>query len=290
MVDISILIVSWRVRELVRRCLESLGATDGTRAEIILVDNASNDGTVAMAHESFPNVHCIANGVNRGFAAANNQALSRATGRYMLLLNPDTEVRPGTVAQVVSYLDAHPDVGLFGSTILNPDGTLQRSVRRFPSLLTLAALLLKLHALFPDAPPVRSYFANDFDYDHEADVDQLMGAYLVVRREALHDIGMLDAGYYLWFEEVDWCKRARDAGWKVRYAPGMPIIHRGGESFRQHGNARQQLLFVKSALRYARKHFSPYAYAALVALAPLSLALGVLEPLIRRFYVPRAAH
>lgn len=290
MTDISILIVSWNVRDLLKACLASLGAIRGVRVEIIVVDNASTDGTVAMVRETYPSVRCTANAINRGFAAANNQAIAQATGRYVLLLNPDTEAHAGSIEGVVSYLDAHADIGLFGSTILNADGSLQRSVRSDPTLVALALLFLKLHAVFPNARPLAGYFARSFDYAREADVEQLMGAYLAIRRDALRDIGLLDAGYFLWFEEVDYCKRARDAGWKVRYAPHMPITHKGGESFRKLGNVRQQYFFVTSALRYADKQMTRTAYGCLLLLAPISIVLGFLEPLIRRFYAPRAVH
>ncbi len=286
-IDISVIIVSWNVREQLARCLASLVQQQGIRSEVFVIDNASADGSAQMVGEKFPEAHLTANTQNLGFARANNQVLSAARGRHVLLLNPDTELPPETLMRTVRYMDAHADVGVLGCTIHHADGSLQRSVLRFPTFLSQAMVLLKVQAFTQRPRPLRRYYALDFDYHKEADVDQIMGSFFVVRRAVFDEIGPLDNGFFLWFEEVDFCKRARAAGWIVRYTPDFTITHMGGESFRQLLSIEQQLIFDRSMLRYFRKHRAFLAYLGLLILCAPNLFFAFGEQFLQRWYEPK---
>ncbi len=287
-VDISVVIVSWNVRDALRQCLASVFQERGLTYEVFVVDNASADGSAAMVRQEFPQAQLLANTRNIGFAQANNQALTHATGRAVLLLNPDTLLHEGTLASIVAYFDAHADVGILGGKIFHGDGSLQRSVLRFPTFASQALVLLKVQAFSLAPKPLRDYYALDFDYTREADVDQVMGSFFAIRRAALDGIGNLDGGFFLWFEEVDYCKRAKAAGWNVRYTPAVSVTHIGGKSFGQLLSLEQQIIFNRSMLRYFHKHHGMLAYAAIFLLSFPSYLLAVGENLVRRWYVPKS--
>lgn len=258
MVDLSVIIVNWNVRDLLRHCLQSIFANLPTcRLEIIVVDNASSDGSPEMVRTEFPQVRLIANPDNRGFPAANNQGLAVARGRYILLLNPDTEVLGDALETMVAFADAHPDVGVVGPQLLNPDGTVQSSRRRFP---TLATALLESTWLQPYAPRrlLERYYVLDRPDDQVQDVDWVTGAALMARREAVEQVGPLDEGFFMYSEELDWCRRFREAGWRVVYLPAARIIHHVGKSSEQVLPARH-IHFQTSKVRYFRKYHSPVA-------------------------------
>lgn len=270
MVDLSIVIVSWNVRRLLRRCLESIHRPEAPRRrdrsaafglgkdearltiEIIVVDNGSQDGSVEMVRKRFSDVHLIANEENRGFSAANNQGIHVADGRYVLVLNPDTEVTGGALATLVAFADGHPDVGLAGPQLLNPDGTIQSSRRRFPTLLT---ALFESTWLEPWAPPglLKRYYVLDQPDDVIQDVDWITGAAMLVRQAAIDDVGLLDEGFFMYSEELDWCKRLREGGWRIVYVPRAQIVHYAGKSSEQMVAARH-VHFQTSKVRYFGKH------------------------------------
>ncbi len=277
--DLSVVIVNWKVRGLVAALLESIELeTSGIVYEIFVVDNASGDGienVVAAFRRKHPRADLtfIQNGDNLGFAAANNIAIRLSKGRVVVLLNPDTEVKDGALQKMVAWMDAHPDAGIAGPRLLNADGTTQPSVRRFPMLLDQILILLKIHHLLPSLPPFKHYFAADFDYEKEQDVDQVMGAAFFVRREVFDRIGLFDERFFIWFEEVDFCKRA--AAFLVSYVPSVRILHRGGQSFAQAMTLTKQLYFSASMRTYFKKHRGDWTpvILALPALAGL-LAAG----------------
>lgn len=285
--DISVIIVSWNVRERLVACLSSLAAQEGVRSEVFVVDNASADGSAQMVQEKFSNVRLTANTQNVGFARANNQVLEETSGRHILLLNPDTVLPADALAKTVRYLDAHSDVGVLGCAIRHTDGTLQRSVLHFPTFWSQAMVLLKVQAFTQKPKPLKKYYALDFDYEKEADVDQIMGSFFAVRRAVFDEIGTLDDGFFLWFEEVDFCKRARKAGWAVHYTPSFAITHAGGESFRQLLSIEQQLIFDRSMLRYFRKHSSVIAYAGILLFCLPNLLFAFAEQFLQRWYEPK---
>jgi GT2 family glycosyltransferase len=222
------------------------------KLEIIVVDNASTDGSVEMVQAEFPSVHVITNTHNRGFPAANNQGIAIAQGQCVLLLNPDTEVVGDALATIVEFADAHQDVGVVGPQLLNPDGSVQPSRRRLP---TLATALFESTWLQPYAPRrlLDHYYAHDRPDDEIQDVDWVMGAALMARREAVEQVGLMDERFFMYSEELDWCRRFRDAGWRVVYLPTAQIIHHVGKSSEQALPARH-INFQTSKVRYFRKY------------------------------------
>lgn len=265
MADLSVVIVSWNVCDLLRRCLRSVLDANAehppANTEVIVVDNASVDGSVEMVRSEFDSVHLIANSDNRGFPAANNQGLDAGRGRYVLLLNPDTEVVDDALATMVSFADAHPDVGIVGPRLLNPDGSVQSSRRRFPTLTT---AFFESTWLEPYAPRrmLERYYVLDRPNDTLQDVDWLTGAALMARRSAIEQVGPLDEGFFMYSEELDWCRRFREAGWRVVYLPTAQIVHHVGKSSEQVVAARH-IHFQTSKVRYFRKYHSAVAAEAL---------------------------
>jgi N-acetylglucosaminyl-diphospho-decaprenol L-rhamnosyltransferase len=258
MVDLSIVIVSWNVRDLLRQCLHSVLANSQTcRLEVIVVDNVSTDGSAEMVRAEFPDVHLIVNAENRGFPAANNQGLAIAEGRYTLILNPDTEIVGDALATMVAYADTHPDVGVVGPQLLNEDRSVQSSRRRFP---TLATALFESTWLQPCAPRrlLERYYVQDQPDDVTLDVDWVKGAAVMARRETVEQVGPMDEGYFMYSEELDWCKRFKNASWRVIYLPTAQIIHYGGRSSDQVVTSRH-IHFQTSKVHYFRKHHGRFA-------------------------------
>lgn len=283
--DLSVITVNWKVKDLVFRSLQSLYQhTRGISFEVFFVDNDSRDGSVGLIQREFPQIHIIANQKNLGFAKACNQGIQASIGDFVLLLNPDTEFFDNALGKLVVWMRNHPDVGIAGGKLLNPDRTLQQSVRRFPTFISQALILLKLHHVFPDLKPLRHYFAKDFNYDpppfvgggkgEGIEVDQVMGSFFCIRRELIKQIGPLDERYFIWFEEVDYCKMARDADWKVVYTPELSIIHHGGESFAQVFALKKQRMFNDSLQKYMRKHYGFWPWLGITLLSPPSIFLA----------------
>ncbi len=279
--DVSIIIVSWNVRRHLRQCLQSLYQTDqGVRFEVIVVDNNSSDGSAAMVTQKFPRVHCIRNKTNRGFAAACNQGIRRSRGSAIVLLNPDTEVKADAIGSLYGFLQTKDQTGICGGKILNFDGTVQPSVRRFPDLCSQLMIALKLHRIFSNNTCLRSYVAHDFDYDKAQKVDQVMGAFFMISRDLINAIGLLDEHYYIWFEEVDYCRRACNAGYQIYYYPEAVIQHHRGASFRKLNPLTKQFIYIRSMQYYFFKHKSVFAYIILLAAYPFSILAGVIVAIL----------
>jgi len=254
-VDLSVIVVNWNVRDLLRRCLASLNSGEvRPDIETIVVDSASSDGSVEMVRGEFPPVRLIASQENLGYAAGNNLGMAKANGRYFLILNPDTEIKGQALAEMVCYLDEHPGVGALGPALLYPDGALQSSRRRFPTLATAFCESTLLHQWFPNNSVVRRYHLTDRPPHVTQPVDWLVGAALMIRREAWQQVGPLDEGFFMYFEELDWCRRCRAAGWEIHYLPAAEIIHHEGKSSEQVATART-IRFQRSKIRYYRKYF-----------------------------------
>jgi hypothetical protein len=275
--DLSIIIVSWRVKKLLEQCLTSLFKFLPTdfAYEIIVVDNASGDGTVEMVRENFKTVKLITLENNLGFAKANNLAIKQASGKFILLLNPDTEFLNDDLSKLLNTFENQKSAGILGCKLFNADQTIQPSVRRFPRTLDHLLMMFKLHHLFP----LKHYLATGFDYNKSSVVDQVMGAFFLIKREVLEKVGALDEGYYIWFEEVDYCLRARIAGFETIYYPDFSVIHYGGQSFKQLKHLKQQWLFSCSRLRYLWKNENIATYLLILLLTPLSLFLSLLVDL-----------
>lgn len=261
-VDLSIIIVSWNVRDYVARCLETIPAgAGGYGYEVIVVDSASTDGTPEMLRERFPWVRLMAQPVNVGFTAGNNIGLRAAGGRFLMLLNPDTDVIGNALARLAAYMEANPDVGAVGPHTLNTDGSTQSSRRRFPTLATAFLESTPLQKIAPRRVLDR-YYVNGPPDDAVLDVDWMQGSALMVRREVYEAVGGLDEGYVMYSEEVDWCKRIKLAGWRVVYVGSAQIVHHGGKSSDQ-VVARRHIHFNTSKLRYFQKFHGRGAAAVL---------------------------
>ncbi len=253
MTDLSIIIVSWNVAELLRACLQSIiqSSLGQYTIEILVVDSASSDHSVQMVRDHFPQVKVLPQTTNVGFSRSNNIGLLASTGRYIFLLNPDTEIVGNALAQMITYMDANPSVGILGPHTLNTDGTTQSTRRRFP---TLALGFVESTWLQKFAPKnmLAHYYATDVADDSVTDVDWVQGSALFTRRDVYTQIGGLDENYVMYSEEMDWCKRAKSAGWRVIYFGTVDIVHHGGKSSEQ-VTSRKHIYFQESKLRYFRK-------------------------------------
>lgn len=268
MTSISIVIVSYNTRDLLRKCLRSILETaderfcpSGLPIEIIVVDNASSDGTISMLQREFPDVQVIANAENVGFAEANNQGITIAKGDYILLLNPDTEMLPGALAALVHFMDMHPEAGAVGPRLLNADKTLQPSCHAFPNLLGHFIDIAELYRFFK----VIQRFRPGGNHTQTCAVDWVTGACVLLRREAISQVGLLDEDYFLYAEEMDWCYRARELGWLTYFTPQAEVIHVGGGSS---GETRGALIveLYRSLYLFYHKHRSAWSLRALKAL------------------------
>lgn len=265
--DVSVVIVSWNVRDLLRRCLRSVSLSPGFAADavyVIVVDNASTDGTAEMVRAEFPSVRLLVNGANTGFTAGCNQGLAAAAGRYVLLLNPDTELSGDALAAMVRLLDTDAGIALVGPRLVHPDGETQPSRRRFPTLATAFVESTVLQGLFARSDVLCRYYLRDRSDDEGQDVDWVVGAAMLVRRSVVEQVGGLDEGFFMYSEELDWCRRikavASPAGvpWRIHYTPAATVIHYEGRSSEQAIPARH-INFQSSKVRYFRKYHGPVA-------------------------------
>lgn len=253
--DISVIIVNYNVREFLNNALTSLQKSlEGFQSEIFVVDNASDDGSVEAVAKNFPSIHLISNKTNLGFAKANNQALAQARGKYLLLINPDTVVQENTVRELVRFFESHPDAGMVGCKILNPDGSLQLPCRRsFPTPWIAFTKTFGLSTLFPKSKLFARYNLTYLDPDQTYDVDAISGSFMMLKKEVYEKIGGLDETFFMYGEDLDWCYRVKQAGWKVYYVPTTSIIHYKGESTKR--SDIDELKVFYSAMRlFVRKH------------------------------------
>jgi len=289
--DLSIVIVSYRTPKYLRRCLQTLDAhVSSVSREVLVVDNDSGDESAAIAR-SFPGVVVIETGQNLGFAGGVNRGLEAARGRYILVFNPDVEVGEGALDTLVEFMDAHPECGLAGPKLLNTDGTLQYSCRRAFSLSAIFLRRTFLGRLFPNARTLRRHLMMDYDHAEPRVVDWVVGAAMMVRREALEDVGPMDERYFLYFEDVDWCTRMAARGWAVYYVPHSVMTHHWQRASRGLGpSARRHL---RSGLRFyerwggllyvLRRYRAEISLAALVGLD----VIGIVAAFLIAFLVRR---
>jgi hypothetical protein len=229
MTTLSVVVVSWNVKPQLKNCLNSILGEKLKDFEVIVVDNASSDGSPQMVERDFPQVKLIKNNQNLGFSKANNQAIKISQGEYILLLNSDTVIQPGAIQKMVNFMDKNKRVGALGCKVKNPDGTLQDSCGRFPSLSAIMAT--KIHRLSKGL--LLKSLASHQVADIEKEVDWITGASLMVRREAIEQVGLLDEAIFMYFEDTDWCYRIKKSGWVVKVTPEAEIIHLGGGSARR---------------------------------------------------------
>jgi N-acetylglucosaminyl-diphospho-decaprenol L-rhamnosyltransferase len=271
--DLSIIIVNWNTRDLLRECLAALTMDDRrwtmeplssivhrlSSTEIIVVDNGSADGSVEMVQREFPDVRLILNESNLGFARANNRGIAMSRGRYVLLLNSDTVASPAALEMLVAFMDAHSEAGVVGPRLLRPDGTAQPYA--FGGDPTLGYLLYRGFSR------LRGRYLHDWETSAIQEVDWVSGACLMVRRAAIEQAGSLDEAMFMYFEDNEWCLRIRDAGWKVYYDPKAEIVHLGGQSLAKNPAARRA--YYESLRYFYRKHYSRAAQMLLALLLPL---------------------
>jgi GT2 family glycosyltransferase len=251
--DLSIVVVTWNSSEYIAGCLSPVESQQGgLTTEIIVVDNASSDGTAGIVRKRFPHAHLIVNAENLGFTRACNLGLKKAAGRFVLVLNPDTSMRPGALMKMVEYIDGHPRAGALGPQLLNPDGSIQPSCRRFPSYRLMLWEFTGLSKLFPDHPVFGAWRMGSFDHREIRTVDQPMGACLLLRREALDQIGLMDERFTMFFNDVDLCRRLSSVGWDIVFLPQARVIHDAGSHVRR---ARYRMILTshQDCLRYFRK-------------------------------------
>lgn len=270
--DATVIIVNWNTSAMTRECLASVFEhTHDSTLEVIVVDNASSDDSVEAIRREFPQVVLIANDDNRGFAAANNQAMEIANGRYWLLLNSDTLLLDPVIDASVRYMDEHEDVGMFGCRVLNEDRTMQATCSMYPSLMN---LMLEVSGLWKLRWPKQlgRYHMTHWQRDDERDVDVISGCYLLLRREVAEQIGTLDEAFFFFGEETDWCRRCREAGWRLRFAPIGEIIHYGSVSARKL-NYKRNVMLSNALVRLHRKHNGKLAAAAAWSMIMMFYAL-----------------
>ncbi len=270
--DVSIVIVSCNTKHLLTRMLTAIAdGKDKLRIELIVVDNASRDGSVELLEQQFPDVQLIANSVNVGFGRANNQALSMIRGRYVLLLNTDAFVSPDTLPKTIWFMDEHTSCGVLGVKLVGGDGELKPSCCNFPTPQNIAIKLLHLEKFFPKTP-----VAEDLSSDHSSlrSCDWVPGCFYLVRREVIEAIGLFDPRYFLYCEEVDHCRRVHEAGWDVTYYPYTQVVHIGFQSGASTFSDKRQIpgFYIESLFLYLRKH---HGLAAMLAIAFLMVFIDL---------------
>lgn len=260
--DVSVVIVSFNTRDVLRECLEALAReSEGLRVQTLVVDNGSKDGSIEMLQADFPAVELIVSPENLGFGRANNLAFEQARGRYLVLLNSDAFLTPGSLRLSVEHMDTDSRIGLGGGRLIGRDGGSQPSARRFPTLVTDTFVYSGLASRYPRSRLFGSYDRTWADLAQAAEVDWVPGAYSIIRAEALTAAQPFDPRFFLYYEEVDLCRRIKAAGYTIWYWPDVVVIHIGGESSRQlktldmsRSGAQLTLWRMRSTLLYYRKH------------------------------------
>jgi N-acetylglucosaminyl-diphospho-decaprenol L-rhamnosyltransferase len=290
--DVSVIVVNYNTAHLLDRMLAALDSGRGAlTVQVIVVDNASHDGSTDLLRTRHPGVELIENTVNVGFGRANNQALEHIRGRHVLLLNTDAFVENDTLPKTVEFLDAHPRCGVLGVRLIGEDGSLQPSCRYFPTPWNVFLAFTGLQRFLPGVRMV-----DDLSWDHASvrDCDWVPGCYYLLRREVIAQVGLFDPRFFLYCEEVDHCRAVRGAGWSVTYYPHTNVVHIGGESARNQGqlsSSGRQLstLQIESQLLYFRKHHGVVGLLAAVCLAMLGDAIEACKGLMNANGAARVA-
>jgi len=284
--DVSVCIVNWNVEKLLKACLDSVYKnTKDISFEVIVVDNNSSDGSVSMVRNDFPQVKLISNDHNAGFTKANNQAIGMSKGKYVMLLNPDTEIINNALLTMFRFMEQHGDCGALGCKLLNSDGSLQRSCKTFPTLELMLYSSLFLDQLFPRSRFLGRYFMTWWDFNDVREVEQPMGSALMIKRYVLNKVGNFDEKIFIWFDEVDLLYRIKKDEWKIYFTPDAQITHHLSRSFKQWTSLPQILrgtyLWRSSRNYYFRKHKGILSVPLLWAMDSLQLAV-----ILAVIYVP----
>jgi GT2 family glycosyltransferase len=273
---VSIIIVSWNARDYLKQCLESLTpAVCRYPMEIIVVDNASSDGSSKLVESSFPHVRLIRNLANLGFAKANNIGIAQSRGCYLALINSDVKVLPDCISRLVDYCEQHPEVGMVGPRIIGRDGKLQRSCRGFPRVWNMFCRALALDSCFPRSRWVSGFLLSYWPQDCLRPADMLTGCFWLVRRQALAQVGLLDERFFMYGEDMDWCKRFWLNGWQLIFIPSAEAIHYGGASS-SNAPVRFYIERHRADLQYWEKHHSRAGLFCFFLICCLHLVLRAL--------------
>lgn len=275
--EVSVVVVNWNTQDILCDCLRSIYEQGGEiDLEVIVIDNASTDGSVEMLKKDFPQVTLIENSKNRGFAAANNQGIDISKGRYVLLLNSDTVVLDDAIAKTAAFADSHPEAAVVGCRVLNPDRTLQPTCFMFPSILNMLLSSTYLYKLFPKS----KFFGRErmtwWNRNDIREVDVVTGCFMLVRQDVIKKVGSMDEQFFMYGEETDWCYRFKQAGWKILFTPFAEIIHLGGQSAKK--KAVTMIVQIrKSILQFMKKHHGPLVYrtACLLIISFLAVRLPI---------------
>lgn len=254
--DLSILILNYNTADLTLQCLRSVYESKGRYSfEVIVIDNASTDDSVERIRAEFPQAKLICNSVNAGFAAGNNLGIAQAEGKYILLLNSDTVVKEDTFAVMLDFMEANPHVGASGCKVVLPDGSLDKACKRgFPTPSAAFYYAFGISKLFPNNPRFNQYHMSHLDPDEQYPIDCLVGAFMLVRRAVIDEVGGLDESFFMYGEDIDWCYRIKQAGWEIYYYPKTEIIHYKGGSSR---NKPFKIIyeFHRAMFLFHRKHY-----------------------------------
>jgi N-acetylglucosaminyl-diphospho-decaprenol L-rhamnosyltransferase len=257
LLDLSIVIVNWNTRDLLRDCLTSVYASEGDFAfQVVVVDNCSQDGSISMVRDEFPLVHLIESEINGGYAYANNLGLRRLVARYYLLLNADTMLPPHALQEMLQFMDTHAEAGIAGPKLVMSNGSLDLACRRgFPTVENSCYKLFGLSRLFPKSRRFGAYNLTYLDPDETSEVDSVVGAFMMVRGEVVEEVGGLDEEFFMYAEDLDWALRAKQAGWKVYYYPEVTVLHYKRQSSDQNRN-RARYEFWRAMYVFYRKHYA----------------------------------
>lgn len=278
---ISVVTVNYKTMDYTLQMLESLFTHhDSTGLEVFVVENASGDSMEELERR-FPKVRIVQSRSNLGFAGGCNLAIKEATGDYIVLVNPDIIFDDNALEQLEGKMVTSPDVGIGGVSLKNLNGSQQDCVWAFPEPIDQFLLLLKLNHPLPKLPPFRRWLMSGFDYRQPADVDQVMGALFFIRRELLEEIGLLDERFFMWYEEVDYCRRAKSAGWRVRYFADISARHKKGASFDRVPTMKKQAMLRRSIRRYMFKHHGRLVGSLFLFLEPVFLLTGFVASIVK---------
>ena len=258
MPDVSFSITNYNTKDLLGLCIDSvIKGVKGFSYEIIVVDDASSDGSAAMVREKYPQVKVIENEINKGYVRSNNIGIRASGGRYIMSLNSDTVVLAGSIEKIIRFLDNNPDTGAAGPKLLNSDGSIQLQARRgFPTPLNSFFYFSGLSRLFPENRSMGGYLLSYLDDKSITEVDSLCGAAMAVRREVIGEVGLMDESYFMYGDDIDWCYRIKKAGWKVYYLPEAEIIHYGGRGGSRRRSYRNIVEFYRAMAVFYKKHYS----------------------------------
>ncbi len=286
--DLSIIIVNYNTCDLLRDCLDTVYASEGDfEYEVIVVDNCSPDGSVAMVHQDFPQAELIANEVNKGYAYANNLGMRQARGDYVLLLNPDTVLPPNALKDMITFMEERPDTGVAGPKLVLADGSLDLACRRsFPTLDVALYRLLGLSKRYPNSPRYNRYNLGYLDPNQVAEVDSVVGAFMLIRRKALDQTGFFDERFFMYAEDIDLCYRIKvDCGWKIYYNPAVVVTHYKSQATAKRW-APMTIQFYRAMWLFHQKHYARHTFfllnwatvLGLAALCGLALTINLLRP------------